>query len=120
MRVVLIERNGLHEYVRTYPEPLINEAESEAILEPGKDMESTKERRNGNLKNKRRHSMFEDTPSRELQCDGLSKATEGALVAAQAQTIRTRTIKRHIHRENISPLCRLCGERETISHLISP
>ena len=41
-------------------------------------------------------------------------------MAAEEQAIRTRSIKHHIDKENISPLCRICGEREeTVAHLIS-
>ena len=41
-------------------------------------------------------------------------------MAAQEQAIRTRSIRHCIYKENISPLCRLCGERdETVAHLVS-
>ena len=50
----------------------------------------------------------------------LKKATEGTIMAAQEQAIRTRSIRDCIEKENISPLCRLCGERdETVAHLVS-
>ena len=53
-----------------------------------------------------------------LQKGDLKKATEGTLLAAQEQAIRSRSIKHHIDKENISPLCRMCGEREeSIAHL---
>ena len=41
-------------------------------------------------------------------------------MAAQEQAIRTRSIRHYIDKESISPLCRLCGERdETVAHLVS-
>ena len=55
-----------------------------------------------------------------LQKSDLKKATEGTLLALQEQAIRIRSVKFHIDEENISPLCRMCGEREEmIAHLIS-
>lgn len=50
----------------------------------------------------------------------LKKATEGAIMAAQEQAIRTRPTRDCIDKENISPMCRLCGGRdETVAHLVS-
>ena len=41
-------------------------------------------------------------------------------MAAQEQAIRTRVIRHTIDKENVSPLCRMCGERnETVAHLVS-
>ena len=43
--------------------------------------------------------------------------TEGLLTAAQDQGVRTNSSKNRIDKEDVSPMCRLCGEREeTISH----
>ena len=50
----------------------------------------------------------------------LKKAAEGNIMAAQEQAIRTRSIRHCIDKENISPFCRLCGERdETVAHLVT-
>ena len=50
----------------------------------------------------------------------LKKETEGLIMAAQEQAIRTNWIRHNIDKEAISPMCRLCGERgETISHVLS-
>ena len=50
----------------------------------------------------------------------LKKETEGLIMAAQDQAIRTNWIRHNIDKEDISPLCRLCGEREeTVSHIVS-
>ena len=41
-------------------------------------------------------------------------------MAAQDQAIRTNWIRHNIDKEDISPSCRLCGERdETVSHMVS-
>ena len=41
-------------------------------------------------------------------------------MAAQDQAIRTNWIRHNIDKEDISPSCRLCGERdETVSHVVS-
>ena len=50
----------------------------------------------------------------------MKKATEGGIMAAQEQAIRTRSIGRCIDKKNIPPLCRLCGERgETVAHCLN-
>ena len=42
---------------------------------------------------------------------------EGLLTAAQDQAVRTNSIKNRIDKEDVSPMYRLCGEREqTIRH----
>ena len=41
-------------------------------------------------------------------------------MAAQDQAIRTNWIRHNIDKEDISPSCRLCGERDqTVSHIVS-
>ena len=55
-----------------------------------------------------------------LQKGDLKKANEGTLLEAKEQGIRTGSIKHHNDKENISPLCRMCGEREeTVARLAS-
>ena len=50
----------------------------------------------------------------------LKRETEGMLMAAQDQALRTNAIKNKIDKVNISPLCRLCGERdETVAHVVA-
>ena len=85
------------------------------------------ETKSGNLKRKKlRGVFFKNTEFRDeqtwnwLRKGDLKKATEGTIMAAQEQAIRTRSIRHRIDNENISPLCRLCGERdETVAHLVS-
>ena len=48
----------------------------------------------------------------------MKKDTEGLLTAAQDQALRTNYIRNKIDRQDVSPMCRLCGERkETVSHI---
>ena len=50
----------------------------------------------------------------------LKKSTEGTLMAAQEQAIRTRAIQYHIDKTCESAMCRLCNEREeTLAHIVS-
>ena len=50
----------------------------------------------------------------------LKKETEGMIMAAQDQALRTNSIKRIIDRQNVSEKCRMCGEGdETVSHIVS-
>ena len=50
----------------------------------------------------------------------MKKETEGLIMAAQDQAIRRNWIRHSIDKEDISPLCRLCGARaETVSHIVS-
>ena len=46
--------------------------------------------------------------------------TEGLVMAAQEQALRTRHIRKVIDKENISPVCRLSGERdEPVAHILT-
>ena len=50
----------------------------------------------------------------------LKKEIEGMLMAAQDQALRTNAMKNKIDKMNISPLCKLCGERdETVAHIVA-
>ena len=50
----------------------------------------------------------------------LKKETEGMIMAAQDQALRTDSIKRIIDKQNVSAKCRMCGEGdETVSHIVS-
>ena len=53
-----------------------------------------------------------------LQRGELKKETEGMIMAAQDQSLKTRYIQRAIDGTNISPKCRKCNqEDETINHI---
>ena len=50
----------------------------------------------------------------------LSGATEGLVVAAQDQTLRTRYYEHHILHQDISPTCRMCSVGlETVIHIVA-
>ena len=50
----------------------------------------------------------------------LHRETEGLIVAAQDQALRTNNIKSKIDKQDISPKCRVCGEKdETIDHILN-
>ena len=54
------------------------------------------------------------------QKGSLKKKTEGMIMAAQDQALRTNSIKRIIDKQNVSAKCRMCGESdETVSHIVS-
>ena len=51
---------------------------------------------------------------------GRLKETEGMIMAAQDQALRTNSIKRIIDKQNVSAKCRMCGVGdETVSHIVS-
>ena len=51
---------------------------------------------------------------------GLKKETEGLIMTAQEQALRTRNIRKVIDKEKNSGMCRMCGERkETVAHIVS-
>ena len=79
-------------------------------------------------KNKALHGQFETATEhvRDPESWGwlkrgiLKKETEGLLTAAQDQALRTNSIKNRIDKEDVSPMCRLYGEREeTVSHNVA-
>ena len=50
----------------------------------------------------------------------LKKKTEGLILAAQEQALRTNSIKHSIDKTSETPLCRLCGDcSETVRHIVS-
>ena len=50
----------------------------------------------------------------------MKKETEGLILAAQEQTLRTNSIKHSIDKTSETPLCRLCGDcSETVRHIVS-
>jgi hypothetical protein len=55
-----------------------------------------------------------------LKIGQLKKETEGLITSAQDQSLPTNSHKARICKQDISPMCRMCGEREeTINHIIS-
>ena len=55
-----------------------------------------------------------------LKAANLPGATEGLVVAAQDQTLRTRYYEHHILHRDVSPTCRLCSAGlETVDHVVA-
>ena len=55
-----------------------------------------------------------------LERGELKKETEGLLMAAQDQALRTNNLKVHIEKQEGSPLCRMCHDKnESVGHLVS-
>lgn len=53
-----------------------------------------------------------------LRQSGLKKETEGMIVAAQEQALRTRYIRKVIDKEAVNEKCRMSEERdETVAHI---
>ncbi|XP_048578959.1 uncharacterized protein LOC125560711 [Nematostella vectensis] len=49
----------------------------------------------------------------------LKKETEGLITAAQDRALRTNAVKAKTEKQQISPLCRMCGLKdETVNHLL--
>ena len=65
--------------------------------------------------------IVDETASNHWIKDGhLMKETEGLLMAAQEQAIRTRKIRHAIDKTDICPKCRWCAEKdETVEHLLT-
>lgn len=55
-----------------------------------------------------------------LKSSGLKAETEGLIIAAQDQSLATRSYHHRIIKDGTSPTCRVCGKfEETINHIIS-
>ena len=55
-----------------------------------------------------------------LQQGHLKKETEGLLMAAQSQSLRTNAVKAKIDKSQTDSLCRMCRQKdETVNHLLS-
>ena len=85
-------------------------------------------KRKRQYKEKALHSQFERTTEEIKDKDSwnwlkkgtLKKETEGVLMAAQDQALRTNYTEKRIDKQDVSPMCRICGEREeTISHIVA-
>ena len=127
---VNIEKRGLLGYVSRAQEGLLKMANKHAI---GKEVDARsykrerKEERLRDWEGKPLHGKFvrgteEESGSKTwawLKKGDLKKETEGLLTAAQDQALRTNVMKARIEGANVSPLCRMCGEREeTVFHLV--
>ena len=61
-----------------------------------------------------------DQTHKWLRSAGLKAETEGLLIAAQDQSLATKSYHHRIMKDGTDPLCRICGKfEETIGHIIS-
>ena len=106
----------------------MRQVKKEGVLGEGTKKEDVLRRREEQFKAKALHGQFMKNTEQVrgegtwkwLKRGNLKKETEGTLMAAQDQAIRTNAIKHRIDKQDVSPLCRLCGEREeTMSHVVA-
>ena len=125
---VKVEINNLREYTEGSNERLKIAVVAEDMLAGGKEKKEVHEERLNKYKEKRLHGQFYRSIEEKrdkiswnwLKNGDLKKETEGMLMAAQDQALRTRHIRKVIDKEDIDGKCRLCGERdETIAHIVS-
>ena len=90
------------------------------------DHYSKKEKRKEYFQEKQLHGQFWTNTAevrdkktwKGLKKGRLKKETEGIIMAAQDQALRSNSIKRIIDKQNVSAKCKMCGEGdETVSHI---
>ena len=129
---VNIESRALGQYLKNSEDQWLRDAWEERLIKVDEEPEEYKKRisksRMEDWHNKPMHGQFirqtEQLASKEswqwLQRGELKKETEGMIMAAQDQALRTRYIQRAIDKQNISSKCRKCKEKdETINHIVS-
>ena len=122
---------SLKEYVMKSKEKLISAARG-SVTEEVESAESYKKRRKEergtNIWGKELHGQhfrqMKDVGAKEswtwLQKGELKKETEGMIMAAQSQSLRTNAIKARIDKSREDAKCRMCSEKdETIHHIVS-
>ena len=129
---VYTEIRALGQYLKTSEDQWLAKAWEENLIKEDEDPETYKDRirqkRKEDWRRKVMHGQFtrqtEDISSNDswqwLQRGELKKETEGMLMAAQDQALRTRYVQRTIDGINISAKCRKCNVKdETINHIVS-
>ena len=124
---VIIETNSLVNYIKESNEKVLNAVLFEGILDGnyvGVDKSRLREERRQRYLAKPLHRSTEKNRDDKswlwLKNGKLKKETEGLIIAAQDQALRTNSIKNRIDKQQVSPACRLCGERdETVSHIVA-
>lgn len=148
--VVRTEEISLEWYVKSKEERLLKEVGKQKIFkrsdelkevneerqlaykklqDPKKTKDEIVEARKKAYEGKKLHSAL-DRECREIRDNNdswvwlkkgyMKKETEGLILAAQDQAIRTKWIKKHIDKTEQSAMCRMCGEREeTVAHVVS-
>ena len=126
------EKRSLGQYLKMNEDEWLRSAWEEGLIKEDEDpkvyRERTSKSRMEDWQNKPMHGQFlrqtKDLSSNDtwqwLQRGELKKETEGMIMAAQDQALRTRYIQRAIDGTNISPKCRKCNQKdETINHIAS-
>ena len=125
---VSIEVSNLRNYVEQSQERLLIIVRQEEILGEGKEKKVIQNMHKESYNQKVLHGQFYKNTEKVrdpltwdwLKKGYLKKETEGMIMAAQDQALRTRYIGKEIDKEDISAECRLCNERnETVSHIVS-
>ena len=96
---------------------LLKAVKDEGVLGKGMAKEEVAEKRRNQYKEKALHRQYErstreirDRKSWNLLKRGtLKKDTDGTLMAAQDQALRTIAIKNKVDKQDILPMCWLCG-----------
>ena len=125
---VAVEISSLGRYIEESRGSTLIAVKREQVLKDkrgGTVKEAIRQERKQHHLSKPLHGQFEkNTQGKDkkswdwLKKGNLKKETEGLLMAAQDQALRTNNVKCHIDKQNISPLCRMCRERdETVSHI---
>ncbi len=126
---IAVEIQSLIKYLEKSEEPMLKAVVREQVLKeqrPNAACDNIQRDKWEKYKNKELHGKFiRDTEEErdELTWEWLKKGvikkeTEGLIMAAQDQALRTNAIKKYIDKVDISPKCRMCGDRdETISHI---
>jgi hypothetical protein len=132
---VALEINNLGFYCKQSQEPLLREvlrADIKLMLSenPQEAKHKSLSNRKDNFLSKKLHPIFYKTVTALNISEGdswlwlkkgyLKKETEGLILAAQNQALRSRWVQHNIDKIDVSPKCRMCGERdETIAHIVS-
>ena len=128
---VTIETNSLMSYIKQHAnKKALKAVAREQVLKvrrEGMDKKSLREERREKYLAKPLHGQFfRGTENRDerswewLKRGKLKKETELLLFAAQDQALRTNSLKSRIDKQDVSPSCRMCGEREeTVGHIVA-
>ena len=117
---VMKEKTSLQNYLMNNKELFLKMTLAEKVLDENEDRQAHErtitEERNKNWKEKALHGeyikqieeMMDKNSWRWLKNEQLKKETEGLIIAAQDQALRTNAIKHNINKTDETPLCRLC------------
>ncbi|CAB4011202.1 Hypothetical predicted protein [Paramuricea clavata] len=132
--VVEIEKCSLGYYLTKTDEEFLQEVKIENIFKEVEDPKNRKKtiinRRKESFLEKKIHPVFwkgkkeirdRAATGQCLKKGTLNDETEGMILPAQNQALRTKWMRHHIDKDfEISPTCRICGlANETISHIVS-